>query len=669
MGIPLSTIHRFSRVSPVLAVIAGTFLALQIGAAPLPISSLPSTNRIVSADYFVFNSTSPSLKTKTVLWAHAMSNVNIVGISNRIQTLYVTQLFNGSGAAIGGAFGTDGIIQTARGGTNWGETNFVQDVNGDGISVWNRPFGLLGTSVLSVQTGGIINWGGYRHTNGAGAGKLFISDASGNASWGVDIPDLNVTNLTVVNSFTFKGNAVVDLTNYWNNDGIVLKGTFPGTSPKVALRFGGVTGTQWDNTNVGRHTFGFGTNVTAIALGSVVFGEENSIATNANWSTIGGGVQNSIASNLVTSVIGGGGLNRITGLGAFRSVISGGTNNLISIPNASDIGGAFIGGGGDHQALSNYVAIAGGFANIVRSDHSFAGAGLNNTIASLSRAAAIVGGEENNVNAGAGAFIGAGKQNKIGLNSSQQGTYGVIGGGANNLIANTGTTSTNGVIGGGAGNQIISDSHLTVIGGGRANQIDMSTNAVIAGGNGNIVTSAHLGQILGGTVNLISGVARGWIVGNSNSVTAVNAGVIGNKGTNALANSIVIAPDGDFNKSTFTSSNVTFFAALVTAPQAAVSLTADNQIVTTSTNSYISLSSDNGTAGNRTFVLTGTAQKAGQHLTLEWTGTNAGELVDDSACNGAGNHRLNGTWTPTQYDTLNLHFNGTDWIEDSRSPN
>lgn len=99
-----------------------------------------------------------------------------------------------------------------------------------------------------------------------------------------------------------------------------------------------------------------------------------------------------------------------------------------------------------------------------------------------------------------------------------------------------------------------------------------------------------------------------------------------------------------------------------------VSLTADNQVVTTSNASYIALSSNNATATNRTFVLS-QGSVAGHRLTLEWVGTNAGELVDDSAVSGGGNHRLSATWTPTQYDIIELIWNGTDWLELNRSTN
>lgn len=106
--------------------------------------------------------------------------------------------------------------------------------------------------------------------------------------------------------------------------------------------------------------------------------------------------------------------------------------------------------------------------------------------------------------------------------------------------------------------------------------------------------------------------------------------------------------------------------ALALEGDSAVSLTADDQAVATANVNYISLSSDNGTAANRTFTIT--AGYRGKRLTIEWTGTNAGEIVDDSA-SGGGAVRLSATWTPTQYDTLSLIHNGTDWIETGRSAN
>lgn len=95
-----------------------------------------------------------------------------------------------------------------------------------------------------------------------------------------------------------------------------------------------------------------------------------------------------------------------------------------------------------------------------------------------------------------------------------------------------------------------------------------------------------------------------------------------------------------------------------------VSLTADNQAVTVGDRSHIVLSSDDATATNRTFTLSN-GLGDGQVLVLEWSGTNAAEIV------AATNIKLSATWTPTQYDTLSLIWstNATAWLETSRSAN
>ena len=56
----------------------------------------------------------------------------------------------------------------------------------------------------------------------------------------------------------------------------------------------------------------------------------------------------------------------------------------------------------------------------------------------------------------------------------------------------------------------------------------------------------------------------------------------------------------------------------VVTPAANITLSADNQVVNAATNSLMFIASDDGTAGNRTFVLT--SGIAGKHLTLVWSG-------------------------------------------------
>lgn len=92
-----------------------------------------------------------------------------------------------------------------------------------------------------------------------------------------------------------------------------------------------------------------------------------------------------------------------------------------------------------------------------------------------------------------------------------------------------------------------------------------------------------------------------------------------------------------------------------------VSLTADNQAVSVAGVSYLRLSSDNATASNRTFTLSGGEDR--QTLVIVWLGVNAGELAD------GGPPYLNGIWTPGDWDTLTLFCVGGNWVETARSNN
>ncbi len=101
----------------------------------------------------------------------------------------------------------------------------------------------------------------------------------------------------------------------------------------------------------------------------------------------------------------------------------------------------------------------------------------------------------------------------------------------------------------------------------------------------------------------------------------------------------------------------------------ATNLTGDDTTITVGDRSYIKIDSTCAAATNCTFILT-QSTRSGQVLILEFvgTGTDSAELVDDATMS-AGNARLSATWTATQYDTLKLISNGTDWVEVSRSTN
>ena len=96
----------------------------------------------------------------------------------------------------------------------------------------------------------------------------------------------------------------------------------------------------------------------------------------------------------------------------------------------------------------------------------------------------------------------------------------------------------------------------------------------------------------------------------------------------------------------------------------AVSITADNQSVTTTQLSFIRLTSDSATAPDRTFTLSNGLQ--GQILVLKWThATNRAELAN------SGNVLLSAAWTPDQNDTLTLIWDNAEskWTEMARSTN
>jgi len=100
-----------------------------------------------------------------------------------------------------------------------------------------------------------------------------------------------------------------------------------------------------------------------------------------------------------------------------------------------------------------------------------------------------------------------------------------------------------------------------------------------------------------------------------------------------------------------------------------VALTADNQEITVDNYTYISITSNDATASNRTFRLL-KGKYRGQRLVLYWSGTNAGEYVDNSTASDSTVARLSATWTPTEFDSLQLVWDGSvSWFEVARSAN
>ncbi len=105
------------------------------------------------------------------------------------------------------------------------------------------------------------------------------------------------------------------------------------------------------------------------------------------------------------------------------------------------------------------------------------------------------------------------------------------------------------------------------------------------------------------------------------------------------------------------------------ATNISVSLSADNQFVSpygfrdTPAAAQIFLQSDNATASNRTFTLDN-GQFIGQALCLVFE---SGSSYTCELAN-SGNVKLTAAWTPLQYQSLSLKWDGAYWIEMGRAP-
>lgn len=101
-----------------------------------------------------------------------------------------------------------------------------------------------------------------------------------------------------------------------------------------------------------------------------------------------------------------------------------------------------------------------------------------------------------------------------------------------------------------------------------------------------------------------------------------------------------------------------------------VTATADDQIIDASDHSVLELSSDNAVAVNRDIILE-CPKRAGQSLTIYFSGGNAARLEDNKSLNGAcgGTAKLGSNWTAATDGTLSLISTSTDYLEVGRTSN
>lgn len=146
----------------------------------------------------------------------------------------------------------------------------------------------------------------------------------------------------------------------------------------------------------------------------------------------------------------------------------------------------------------------------------------------------------------------------------------------------------------------------------------------------------------------------------ANSVTGASAALVF-EGTADAHETSLTATDATADR-TITIPNATGTMALSQA-STTTALTADNQAVTPGSNTVLQLTSDNATAGNRTFTLSATGAITGQIYVIIGPATNACEIAD------TGIQKLSATWSPGASDTLTLLFDGTNFTELARADN
>ena len=234
----------------------------------------------------------------------------------------------------------------------------------------------------------------------------------------LDLKRNSVTIATLISS-GFKVNGVLLVDGNTGSTPVSGAGTRLMWVPaKAAFRAGKVSGTEWDDGNIG--------------IASTVAGGDENVASGQN-AAVGGGAVN--GSSGFASVISGGHSNSASGN---TSSVSGGFNNiasgLLSIisggsSNTATSDHGTIGGGEGNTASGNWSTVAGGTGHKAGGTYAFVGGGQSNLAGTGGGInATVAGGNNNNANAG-GATIAGGSSNTISA------AYGSVGGGQTNTAS------------------------------------------------------------------------------------------------------------------------------------------------------------------------------------------------------------------------------------------
>ncbi len=490
------------RVRPGASVGLFTTLAprQKINAVPYAVKA-GNAETAVSATTAASATTAGSATTATALTGTLGSSSLAGSYSNVVSFTNTGNTFSGTHA---GSFGG-----TGAGLTNLNASQLTSGTVADSRLSANVPL-LSGNAAFA----GNVTAGGF--LRGLSLNVGVSNSTAGNATI---VGGYNQTNLGF-NSFIGNGNA-----NYISLQGSVIGG---GENNRIFGTIGSddVIGGGGNNkmSDGGANVIGGGSNQTMetnVFYSTIGGGLQNTIKTNAEYATIPGGFGNSAAGNFSFAagslanakhtgsfVWGDSQLADFVSTGSNQFLIraSGGvginTNNPVSAlhVNGTVTATSFVGNGAGLGGVN--AAQLGGLTGtqFLRADQSADGSNLTNLSGSmltgdltgqrlnigsghtLTGSLASIAGGAGNTNQGFRAFIGAGRNNDIRINSD----YAFIGGGFANTIQ---TNSDKAVIGGGSFNVV------------EAN----SSDGVIAGGNGNIARGgASYVTISGGQLNAVT---------------------------------------------------------------------------------------------------------------------------------------------------------------------
>lgn len=486
----------------------------------------------------------------------------------------------------------------------------------------------------------------------------------------------NATSPTILGGFSGNTASGVGIT--------IAGGGQAGNVNSVSNNFGTIGGGYGNTVSQTEATVAGGSQNTASQTQATVGGGSQNTASGPG-STVAGGSQNSASGDY--NAVGGGQSNVASG--GENNAVAGGISNAIIPNDGGTISASFIGGGDDNRINSfpnsdvSTATVGGGSANLIASNGGFPSSnatisgGGNNSIFNSTNAT-IAGGQDNNITSESdgtnyyeGNTIGGGTDNEIRPGDGGFLEANVIAGGRSNEVIANGGLLNNSTIAGGAENEIrssLSPQTASTVGGGFSNSIEVSDYATISGGNNNSISSGNGSAIVGGQNNEVSG-DNSMAFGTGANVTQNNSVVFNH--TSGTPTRVGVAANDPQVAMDINGGLAVRPPAVLSFPAGATPKTLN---ITVGDRSYFRIASDGGSCSGlgcgvcggtvlRSVTLTN-GQQVGQMLILECT-SNEFRIADGGNINTDGL----GCFNATANDIITFIWNGTTWLEVSRSFN